>query len=307
LASFNIEVASVFELNQLRCFVAVAEDLHFGRAAQRLNMTQPPLSRQIQLLEHELGLVLLERTSRSVRLTRAGSMFLPEARQILRIAESAALSAKRVARGEAGLFTLGFTAGSSYTFLPRLVALAMAEMPDVDLVLREMNTATQMDALAAGRIDAGLVRLPVDRRGIELECVQREPFVLAVPSGHALASGDAPGLRHLDRMSFITYSPTEGRYFYDLTSNLFRSAEVAPNFVQQVSEIHTILALVSVGMGLALVPQAARNLGVQGVVLRDLEPVPRTLAELHMVWRKGHVNPAFRVFCNLVLPKLIDL
>ena len=297
----------MFELNQLRSFVAVAEDLHFGRAAQRLNITQPPLSRQIRLLEHELGVALLERTSRSVRLTRAGSAFLPEARQILRIAESATLSAKRVARGEAGLFTLGFTPGSSYTFLPRLVALTMAEMPDVDLALREMNTATQMEALTAGRLDAGLVRLPVDRRGVELECVQREPLLLAAPTGHAFVSGEAPGLRDLDRAPFITYSPTEGRYFYDLTASLFRSAEVVPNFVQYVSDIDTVLALVSVGMGLALVPQAARNLGVQGVVLRDLRPVPRTLAELYMVWRKGQDNPAFRVFRNLVLPKLIDI
>lgn len=297
----------MFELNQLRCFVAVAEDLHFGRAALRLHMTQPPLSRQIQLLEHELGVTLFERTSRSVQLTRAGQTFLPEARQILRISENAAISAKRVARGEAGLFTLGFTAGSSYTFLPRLVALTMAAMPDVDLVLREMNTSTQMEALAAGRLDAGLVRMPVDRRGVEIECVQREPLLLAAPKGHLFARGEAPGLRDLDRAPFISYSPTEGRYFYDLTTSLFRSAEIAPQFVQHVSEIHTVLVLVGVGLGLGLVPQAARHLGMRGVVLRDLKPVPRTLAELHMVWRKGHDNPALRVFNNLVLPKLIDV
>lgn len=297
----------MFELNQLRCFLAVAEELHFGRAAQRLSMSQPPLSRQIQLLEHELGVILLERTSRSVQLTRAGRSFLPEARQILRLSESAALSAKRIARGEAGLVTLGFTSGSSYTFLPKLVTLTMAEMPDVDLVLREMNTATQMDALAAGRLDAGLVRLPIDRRGVELECVQREPLLLAAPEGHPFASGDARGLRDLDRVPFISYSPTEGRYFYDLTSSLLRSAEVAPDYVQHVSEIHTVLALVSAGMGVSLVPEAARNLVVRGVVLRDLSPVPRVLAELYMVWRRGQDNPAFQLYYNLVLPKLIDL
>jgi DNA-binding transcriptional LysR family regulator len=164
-----------------------------------------------------------------------------------------------------------------------------------------------MEALAAGRLDAGLVRLPVDRRGVELECVQREPLLLAAPEGHIFASGDERGLRDLDRVPFISYSPTEGRYFYDLTSSLFRSAEVTPNYVQHVSEIHTVLALVSVGMGVALVPEAARKLGVRGVALRDLRPVPRTLAELYMVWRRGQDNPAFRVFCNLVLPKLIDV
>ena len=297
----------MFEFNQLRCFIAVAEDMHFGRAALRLNMTQPPLSRQIQLLEHELGVMLFERTSRSVQLTPAGRTFLPEARQMLRLAEGAAASAKRVARGEAGVVTLGFTAGTSYAFLPRLVALAVAEMPDVDLVLREMNTAAQMEALATSRLDAGLVRLPVDRRGIELECVMREPLVLAVPEGHRFAEGDAPGLRDLDRAPFIMYAPTDARYFYDLTSSLFRAAEIMPSYVQHVSQVHTVLALVSAGMGLALVPEAARSLAVRGVALRNLKPVPRTLAELHLVWRRGQDNPAYRVFCKLVLPKLLGI
>ena len=182
----------MFEFSQLRCFLAVAEDLHFGRAAQRMNMTQPPLSRQIQLLEHELGVTLFERTSRAVKLTPAGRTFLPEAKQMLRLAEGAIVSAKRVARGEVGPVTLGFTPGSSYAFVPRLVAAAMEEMPDVDLVLREMDSAHQMEALAAGRLDAGAVRLPVDRRGMELACVMREQMLLAVPEGHALAEGKAP-------------------------------------------------------------------------------------------------------------------
>jgi DNA-binding transcriptional LysR family regulator len=295
----------MFEFIQLRCFVAVGEELHFGHAAQRLNMTQPPLSRQIQMLEHEIGVSLFERTSRSVRLTPAGRTFLPEARRLLRLAEGAALAAKRVASGDAGTVTLGFTAGASYAFLPRLVAASTAEMPDVDLVLREMRTADQMEALAAGRLDAGLVRLPVDRRGVDLACVARDNMLLAVPDGHALAATQvAPGMRDLDRMPLIMYSPTEGRYFYDLVSGLFRAADVAPSYVQHISQVHAILALVSAGMGLAMVPEAARNLLVRGVVLRELVPTPGTAAELHMVWRRNHDNPAFRTFRDLVLPKL---
>src|SRR6201746_1209699 len=145
----------MFEFSQLRCFLAVAEDLHFGRAAQRMNMTQPPLSRQIQLLEHELGVTLFERTSRAVKMTPAGRTFLPEAKQMLRLAEGAIVSAKRVARGEVGPVTVGFTPGSSHAFVPRLVAAAMEKMPDVDLVLREMDSAHQMEALAAGRPGGG--------------------------------------------------------------------------------------------------------------------------------------------------------
>jgi DNA-binding transcriptional LysR family regulator len=297
----------MFEFSQLRCFLAVAEDLHFGRAAQRMNMTQPPLSRQIQLLEHELGVELFERSSRAVKLTPSGRTFLPEAKQMLRLAEGAVVSAKRVARGEVGPVTLGFTAGSSHAFIPKLVATAMKEMPDVDLVLREMDSATQMEALTAGRLDAGTVRLPVDRRGMELACVMREQILLAAPESHAFAKGDAPALRDLDRIPFIMYSPNDGRYFYDLVSSLLRAAEVAPSFVQHVSQVHTALALVSAEAGVALVPEAARNLLVRGVVLRELSPTPRTQAELHMVWRRRQENPAFTTFRNLVLPKLVDL
>ena len=203
----------MFEFSQLRCFLAVAEDLHFGRAAQRVNMTQPPLSRQIQLLEHELGVALFERTSRAVKLTPAGRTFLPEAKQMLRLAEGAVISAKRVARGESGSVTLGFTPGSSYAFLPRLAAIALEEMPDVDLVLKEMDSDDQMEALGAGRLDAGAVRLPVDRRGIELACVMREPILLAVCEGHPLAESNAPSLRDLERAAVYHVLAERGTVF----------------------------------------------------------------------------------------------
>jgi DNA-binding transcriptional LysR family regulator len=295
----------MFEFKQLRCFVALAESLHFGRAAEQLNLTQPPLSRQIQALEHAVGVPLLERNTRTVRLTPAGRAFLPEAQRLLRIAEGAALSAKRVARGEAGVVKLGFTAGSSYAFLPRLVALASAETPDVDLLLREMTTAQQMEALVSGRLDAGLVRLPVDRRGFELVCVARDTMLLAVPDGHKLAINQAVGLRDLDRQALIMYSPTEGRYFYDLAASLFRSAEIAPDYVQHVSQVHTVLALVSAGTGVALVPESARSLLVRGVTLLELRPAPKLQAELYLVWRRGQDNPAFRSLRGLILNKLV--
>ena len=181
-------------------------------------------------------------------------------------------------------------------------------MPGVDLVLREMITARQMEALGAGLLDAGLVRLPVDRRGNELACVLREPLVLAAPENHVLARAEAPGLRDLDRVPFIMYAadaPTEGRYFHDLTSGLFRTADIAPAFVQHVSQIHAILALVSAGMGVSLVPRSAGSLLARGVVLRELRPVPRTLAELYLIWRRGQDNPALAVFREKVLPGLV--
>jgi DNA-binding transcriptional LysR family regulator len=289
----------MFELGQLRCFVAVAEELHFGRAAARLNLTQPPLSRQIQLLEHGLEVRLFDRTSRSVVLTRAGQSFLPEARRLLRFAEAAALAARRTARGDAGSITLGFTAASGYEFLPQLITLFRAANPDIDLVLREMVSADQVEALTAGRIDVGLIRPPFDRREFESFCAVREPLVLAAPVGHRLASSKQVALTDLDREPFITYSPYEARYFYDLLATALGEAGVQPQFVQFISQVHSILGLVKAGLGLALVPQAAANLRFDGVVLRPIK-TSRSV-ELHMAWRRSNTNPAVDTLTQLLI------
>ena len=178
----------MFELSQLRCFVAAAEELHFGRAAQRLNMTQSPLSRQIQLLERILDVTLLERTSRNVALTPAGRVFLIEARRIVRLAESAQLSARRVARGDAGKVAIGFTAISGYSLIPQIVAQARAALPNIELELREMVTTDQVDALLTGLIDIGFVRPPVTRHEFDTALVLNEPLMAALPARRS-ASG----------------------------------------------------------------------------------------------------------------------
>lgn len=282
----------MFELSHLRCFVAVAEELHFGRAAVRLNLTQPPLSRQIQLLEHTLDVRLLDRTSRSVALTRAGQNFLPEARRLLRLAEGAALAARRTASGEEGSITLGFTAASGYEFLPRLIKTFRTESPGIDLVLKEMVSADQLDSLAAGRIDVGLVRPAFNRRELASLCVVREPLLLAAPEDHPLAVAPEVSVTDLDRQPIVTFSPYEARYFYDLLATIFASAGVTPHYVQHISQIHSIMGLVKAGIGLALVPRAARNLGFEGVVLRPIAIDTRTIVELHAVWRPGNTNPS---------------
>ncbi len=289
----------MFELSQLRCFVAVAEEMHFGRAAQRLNMTQPPLSRQIQLLEHILEVQLFERSSRSVRLTRAGAGFLPEARRLLRLADAAALAARRTALGEAGSLALGFTAASGYDFLPRLITAFRAEAPGVDLVLKEMVSADQVEALIAGRIDAGLVRPPFSRREFQSLCVVREEMMLALPSAHPLAEAAAVAISDLDRQPVIAYSPYEARYFYDLLAGIFATAGVTPVHVQHISQIHSILGLVRAGLGLALVPRAAANLRFKGVVLRGFAPALAHRAELHLAWRRDNSNPAIAILARL--------
>jgi DNA-binding transcriptional LysR family regulator len=292
----------MFELSQLRCFVAAAEELHFGRAAERLNMTQPPLSRQIQLLERIVGVPLLERTSRIVRLTPAGRTFLPEARRILRLAESATVATRRIASGEAGAVTIGFTAAAGYSFLPQLITAARLRLPGVDLVLREMVTADQLEALASQRIDVGLLRPPV-HRDFDSVCVVREPLLAALPAGHALAAAaDAPALTlgDFDRQPFVMYSPYEARYFYDLVAAAFGTAGLAPRYAQHISQIHSILALVRAGLGAALVPEAAANLRFEGVVFRPVRMQPERPVELFLAWREDSDNPALRPFLAVV-------
>lgn len=293
----------MFELSQLRCFVAVAEELHFARAAARLNMTQPPLSRQIQLLERALDVLLFDRSGRAVRLTSAGRAFLPEARQILQLSEMAGLAAKRVARGEAGSVVLGSTAVAGYDLLPRLVAFASTKLPDIDLVLKEMVTAEQIEALANGRLDLGLLRPPFDRRVLDSVCIQREPLLLAIPTAHPLAGKARPSLADLDEQLIIMWEPGEARYFYDLITGLCAAAGARPRPVQYLPQAHTMLALVAIGLGVAVVPEAARVLRFEGVVLRPLlaQQGPQPMAELHLAWRRDATNPALPGFRDTLL------
>lgn len=289
----------MFELSQLRCFVAVAEELHFGRAAARLNMTQPPLSRQIQILERVLDVVLLERSNRTVKLTPAGQSFLAEARRLLKLAESAAMLAKRVANGKAGSINIGFTATSAYSYVPDLVAACRRELPDVEISLKEMVSGDQLKRLDSGEIDIGLLRPPLPRGGLRSFRVTAEPLIAAVPSGHPLAEADQVELEALAGEPFIMYAPYEARYFHDLLVELFSRAGLVPNYVQHLAQIHSILAMVHSGVGVALVPQAALNLHFSGVALRPIGLSRQRPAELFFVSREDNDNPLLPIVASL--------
>lgn len=281
----------MFDFSQLRCFAAVAEELHFGRAAARLNMTQPPLSRQIQVLERVLDVQLLERTSRTVRLTAAGRSFLLEAQRILRLAETATHVTRQVAAGRAGVLKFGFTAASAYDFLPRLVTALRRALPDVTLALREMVSKDQIEELLAGRIDAALVRPPVTHPDLIAVRALAEPLVVALPAGNPLALRDGLTPADLGREPLIGYAPNEARYFHDLVLGLLAEAEIQPPMVQQLTQIHSILALVRAALGIALVPAAAERLRFEGVVFRPLAlPAPRPV-ELLLAWRRDADAP----------------
>lgn len=281
----------MLDFSQLRCFAAVAEELHFGRAAARLNMTQPPLSRQIQVLERVLDCQLLDRTSRSVRLTAAGRSFLPEAQRILRLAETATYVTRQVAAGRAGVLKLGFTAASAYDFLPRLVIACRTAMPDVTLSLREMVTKDQIEGILSGQIDAGLIRPPVMHPELAAERALAEPLVAALPADHPLTECERVVLADLHSQPFITYAPHEASYFHNLLVSLFAGAGIQPRILQQLTQIHSILALVRAGIGLALVPAAAERLRFEGIVFRPLHLARPQPAELHLAWRRGNDDP----------------
>jgi DNA-binding transcriptional LysR family regulator len=289
----------MFDLSQLRCFVAVAEELHFGRAAARLNMTQPPLSRQIKILEHALNAALFVRTSRSVRITPAGRSFLPEAKRLLKLAESAALVAQSIASGRAGSIKIGFTGGAAQSFLPALITECRARLADVELILKEMVSGDQIEALDSGQIDVGFLRPPVSRASFNAVAVLAESLIAAVPKGHRLARQKEIAIKDLDGVPFVMYAPFEARYFYDLLAGQFARAKILPRYVQHLSQIHSILSLVGTGLGLALVPQSAATLHVEQVVLRPVRLTPARPVELHMAWRRRDENPLLPGFLAL--------
>ncbi len=290
----------MFTLVQLRCFVAVAEDLNLHRAAKRLNMTQPPLTRHIQALEHQVGAMLLDRSSRALRLTPAGQSLEKSARRILDEAAEATHDAQKVARGDAGGLTLAFTAASSYAFLPRLITLLRERMPALALTLRELTTPEQIEALKARQVDLCLLRPPISIPGIQTMRVYRERLVLAVPSQHDLANRPEVNLGDLSGQMLITYPPIEGPYFHRLVMGLIHVAGVVPAGVQHITQTHSILALVGAGLGVAIVPKCVERLLPVGVTLRELGGAEGVGAELMLAWPAQLENPACATALELI-------
>ena len=289
------------ELRQLRYFVAVAEERNFTRAAERLHMTQPPLSRQIRLLEHQVGTALLERTNRVVRFTAAGKAFFPEAARILRLADEAATTARRIASGEKGSIAIGFTAAFGYGLLPELVRRLHRRAPKISLTLKEMVTSEQLEALESGQLDVGLMRPHPPHGGLQTVVLGREALMLALPAREAARWPAKPTLACLHERPFITYAPYEAGYFYQLVHSCFARAGVKPRVVEQVPQIHTMLALVGSGIGVALTPETASRLHFEGVLLRRVATKPLRPVEMVYSYRTDNDNPILRIFRREVL------
>jgi DNA-binding transcriptional LysR family regulator len=274
------------ELRHLRYAVAVADELHFARAAARLHIAQPPLSKQIKDLEDELGVRLFERTNRRVRLTDAGAAFVAEARRTLASAERAADAARRAARGETGRLALGYVSSASYELLPAIVRAFRRRAPDVTLVLEEMSSGEQTRALSAGTLDLGFVRRPPPLEpGLIGTTLRREPIVLALPRDHALAALRMIRLRDLAREPFIVFPARPRPSWADVAIDLCRRAGFEPGIALEAVEMASALSLVAAGIGVTLVPASVRAVRRPGVVFRPIVPAPST--ELVIVRRAG--------------------
>lgn len=289
----------MFEISQLRCFVAVAEELHFSRAAERLNMTQPPLSRQIRLLEHNVGAVLIERNSRTVRLTAAGRAFLPEAIRILRLAQEAALTARRAAKGEQGHLAIGFTSASGYSLLPEVVRRLRERCPGVSLTLKELVSTSQVEALNSGELDLGLMRPHAVNAELDTIPLVTESLMLALRADDADNWPLEPTLQSLHEKPFIMYSPFEARPFHQMLSERFAKAGVVPDIVEHIGQVHTMLALVRAGLGVALISEGAGRLKFDGLVMRKMDTEPVHTVCVH---RRDNENPVLHLFKREVLP-----
>lgn len=279
------------ELSHLRAAIALAEEGHFGRAARRLHLTQPPLSRQVRLLEETLGVRLFDRTPQGAVPTPAGLAFLPEARAALRAAEAAAQAARRAAQAPGGTVALGFIGAATYAALPALVARTRDALPGVALTLREMATEAQHEALLAGRLDLGLGRPAPLPAGLLAEPAGREALVAALPPGHRLARRPRVTLAALAGELFIGYS-ADGAYMRALIGDAFRAVGLVPRIAHAMGQAQSILALVGAGLGVALVPEGTRQAAPPGIAFRPIALPGRPMVELLALRRAGGEDPA---------------
>jgi DNA-binding transcriptional LysR family regulator len=292
----------VVELRHLRYFVAVAEELHFRRAAERLHISQPPLSQQIRALEEEIGAPLLIRNRRRVELTAAGETLLREARTALAAVDHAYELTRRVARGEGGELSVGFVGSAMYGSLPEILGRFRARHEGVALTLHELPTLAQLEALGAGQIDVGFIRPPVDAPQLAVETIERESVVVALPERHALAKRRRLGVRDLREETFVLLARRESPGVHDSLEGAMAQLGGWPSGIQEVAEMQTVLGLVAAGLGVSLVPASVADSERQGVTYRPLTGTKPTV-ELALAWRPEHRSPALARFLEETLSR----
>ncbi|MCA1702076.1 MAG: LysR family transcriptional regulator [Actinobacteria bacterium] len=291
------------DVRHLVPFVAVAEELHFGRAAQRLHMTQPPLSRQIRRLEEDLGVQLFVRGRHGVHLTPAGRTFLEGARATLGQAETAARIARRVAEGQVGRLRVGHVDAASSELLPGVLRAFHKRAPDVRLIVEENTSQALAQAVEVGELDVAFVRPPVAQAGLAREAVDDEELVAVLPESHLLAEGKTLELAALAEEPFILPPRHLNRVFHDRVMDACEEAGFRPDVADEAFPASSVTLLVAAGVGVSLVPALmAKHLCQQGVAYRSLKDPPRL--GLTMVWRESDAPEVVDAFIALVCKTL---
>jgi DNA-binding transcriptional LysR family regulator len=291
------------ELRHLRYFIAVAEELHFGRAAERLRISQPPLSQQIQALELQIGARLLLRNNRNVSLTPAGEMFLRNAYQVLSQVEDAAAQAARIHRGEIGQLTLGFTSSSPFIgAVSRSLKHFRQLHPHVHLQMAEINSRQQIEPLLDGKLDLGIMRNTRLPDGLDYRLLLDEPLVAVLPEDHPLAKHAELEVQALADQPFVFFSREVGTALYDEILSLLASAGITPYITQEVGEAMTIVGLVSTGLGVSILPASFMRINVDGV-----KYVPLTEPEfISQVWLVNHHHRPLSAPAQALMTLLLD-
>ncbi|EHP40353.1 LysR family transcriptional regulator [Cupriavidus basilensis OR16] len=279
------------DLRQLRYFVAVAEELHFGRAAERLAITQPPLSFNIRQLETSLGFELLRRSTREVALTPAGRVMYQEAVKILALARDAQGLAGRAAKGETGTVHVGFVGSAMLTNLAVAIRAFAQERPGVEVVVHELNSFEQIDALQRGLIDIGLAHPRVLPAGLVSHVLHAERFICVLPASHALAAQAEVDLRQLQQEAFVLFPRHFAPEYHDKIVALCMGAGFTPSIRHEVRHMLTIATLVSQNFGVSLVPASVQLVQLPNLACRPLAR-PGRASELHGVWRADELAPA---------------
>ena len=285
------------ELRHLRYFVAVAEELHFGRAAARLHIQQPPLSRQIQLLEAELGFPLFERSRRRVELTPAGIALLGRTRQVFDALDVAVHDARSASEGQSGRLVIGYPSSLAYSGLTELLRAFRTRFPSVELALRELPPGDQIDTLKAGGLDVGFVRTSLDDPALVAELVRREALMVVLPDDHPLAKRRVIALEALAKEPFVLFPRARGPAFFDQLMALCGAAGFTPRIVQEAPQLD-IISMVAAGFGVSIMPSSMRNFRRPGLSFRAIAGAPQV--ELLIVWRHQNLSPALHNFVDLV-------
>jgi DNA-binding transcriptional LysR family regulator len=279
----------------LQCFVALADELHFGRAAERCHMSQPAMSQQIRRLEQELNVRLAHRNKRMVSLTRAGEVFVVEARKMLRHMDDAAALTQRTDRGEVGQLRLGVTAPALYVLYPEIAALFGARLPNVGLVVREMTTAEQEHALRRGDLDVGLVHPPLDDAGLAAEEIGRAPFHIALPVTHPLTRHESVELGDLHGEQVVIFPREIAPQLYDTVLLLCRDAGFSLRIAMEAHPAQSIIALVAAGVGIGFIASETQRLDRAGVTYRPIRG-PGPQLSIGVAYHADETAPSVRTF-----------